>query len=142
MKTNLNDVEKVVRYAFKQKEHEVLDSITATTHEVYIVKVDEKKYAIRIATKDKPAFYTELWALKSLNIPAPELIAWDDSKKVVPYRFTVETFIEGDHISWTGKEKLKRAYDNVSERVLKKIHSTTGYFFSISLRTKQRPLFQ
>ncbi|NQU78660.1 phosphotransferase [Candidatus Woesearchaeota archaeon] len=132
MKTSPNHLKKIMLEVFNKQEYKLLDSITATTHEVYIVMVNEKKYAIRIATKDKPAFYTELWALKNskrLNISAPELIAGDDSKKVIPFRFTVETFIEGYHVPSTEKGKLKIAYDKLSQTTLKKIHKnvTSGF---------------
>ena len=66
-KTSKSDVKKIVKSHFNItiSDNNIGDRIVATTHEVYPILLKKKKYVVRIATKDKPKFYTEIWVLKN-----------------------------------------------------------------------------
>ena len=127
MQTSKRDIDKIVKFVFGTSlDHkDILSEIKATTHEVYIIKLKGKRYAVRIATKAQPKLYTEAWVLKNqkrLHIPGPALIRWDNTKKIIPYCFMVETCIEGEHISKKDKINMRRTYEKLSQNILIKIH--------------------
>ena len=127
-KTTKADVKKIVKYhlKFDLSDKDIEDVITATTHEVYPILLNGKKYIVRIGTKDKPKFYTEIWALtnqRKLSIPGPRMLKWDDSKKIIPYRYMIQEHVEGNHISWTDKKQIVTTYQKISKEILQKIHN-------------------
>src|SRR3989344_1716345 len=127
MITSIKDAKKVLKTVFNRKRAEanIFKKIKATTHEVYVFQLKGKRYVLRIAIKDSPKFYTELWALKNkekLGIPSPKLVKWDDTKNVINYRWTIEEYIEGEHVPENDPIKLIQIYNQLSEKELKNIH--------------------
>lgn len=126
-RTSLDDAKKVIEKHFQIKNLTFQKKLEGNTHDSYIFSLNGEDIVVRLATKDNDKYYTEVWALKELNkagVKGPDLLAYDDSKKTVPYRYTVLNLIDGEHPKWEKNTKsIIKAYLIMANQGLSQVHS-------------------
>lgn len=127
-RTSLSDAQEIAKKHFNSgiENTNFLKKLEGNTHDSYIFTLDKKEIVVRLATKDKDTYYTEIWALKELKkagVPGPDLLGYDDSKNLVPFRYTILNVIDGEHPKWEKKTKsIIDAYMIMANQGLSQVH--------------------